>query len=201
MGATRDHVEDSTPGSGVDRRRLLKGAVAAGVGVAAWGTPSISSLGGTPVYAAVCTQPVNVFGVNVRNTDCGGCPTTIRYKDFSTSQCTISNPFPFATSLKDNSACNVNPKPAGSCPPNAHVSVAGTPAGQTCKVRVTVQQNNCAGTAILVAFSTSFSGVSCVQLPSQTSGGVALDCSNTPTGSNFTKIDIVCSIDPDCLPS
>lgn len=191
---------ENREGDGVDRRGLLKGAVAAGVGVAAWSAPSITSLGGTPVYAAVCTQPVNVFGVNVRNTDCGGCPQTIRYKDFSTNQCTLSNPFPFATSLKNNSTCTANPNPSGSCPPNAHVSVAGTPAGQTCKVRVIVQQNNCAGSAILTAFSAPFSGAACVQLPSQTSGGVFLDCSNTPTGSNFTRIDIVCSIQPQCLP-
>lgn len=201
MGEAQDPLETDETGTGVGRRRLLKGAAAAGVGVAAWGVPSISSLGGTPVYAAVCTNPVTVFGVNVRNTDCGGCPGTIRYKDFSTNQCVINNPFPFATALKNDSGCNTNPNPSGSCPPNAHVSVAGTPAGQTCKVRVTVQQNNCAGTAILVAFSAAFSGASCVQLPSQTSGGVALDCSNTPTGANFTKIDIVCSIQASCLPS
>jgi hypothetical protein len=39
----------------VDRRGLLKVAAAAGIGVAAWSTPGITSLGGTPVYAAVCT--------------------------------------------------------------------------------------------------------------------------------------------------
>ena len=40
---------------GINRRNLLKGAAAAGVGVVAWSSPSITSIGGTPAYAAVCT--------------------------------------------------------------------------------------------------------------------------------------------------
>lgn len=56
--------------AGVNRRNLLKGAVAAGVGVVAWSSPSITSIGMTPAYAAACTgQKVSWF-IGSRNTSC-----------------------------------------------------------------------------------------------------------------------------------
>jgi hypothetical protein len=41
--------------SGLSRRNALKAGVAVGVGAAAWSGVSITSLGGTPAYAAGCT--------------------------------------------------------------------------------------------------------------------------------------------------
>lgn len=63
-----NHSAEST--AGIDRRRVLKGAIATGVGVAVWSTPSISSMGGTPVYAANCSATVLRFGIGTRNTSC-----------------------------------------------------------------------------------------------------------------------------------
>lgn len=40
-----------------DRRSILRGAVAAGVGAAVWVAPDISTLGFTPAYALVCSAP------------------------------------------------------------------------------------------------------------------------------------------------
>lgn len=191
MGVGGENREGSS--DGVDRRRLLKGAVAAGVGVAAWSAPSITSLGGTPVYAAVCTAPLNVFNLNVRNTDCGGCTNSIRFKDWTTNQCPIDNFPPGAALAKD--ACGGAVPPSGLCPPNAGVCVGGVPSGQTCVVRVIVQENNCGGTAILSAVSAQFSGATWVALP----GGIT--CQAAGGGNLFTRIQIVCSRQPQCLPT
>lgn len=51
------HGEVGLDEAGNARRKVLKAGVAVGVGVVAWSGPTISSIGGTPAYAAVCTQP------------------------------------------------------------------------------------------------------------------------------------------------
>jgi hypothetical protein len=58
--------------SGTSRRTALKAGVAAGVGVVAWSVPSITSIGGTPVYAAGCTFVTYFKLANCRNTTQGG---------------------------------------------------------------------------------------------------------------------------------
>jgi hypothetical protein len=44
--------------NGASRRAALKAGVGVGVGLAAWSGPTITSLGGTPAYAAGCTFAV-----------------------------------------------------------------------------------------------------------------------------------------------
>jgi hypothetical protein len=185
--------EQDPDGTGLDRRKLLKGAVAAGVGVAAWSTPSISALGGTPAYASSCTAGFTTYVLNVRNTDCGPCPNGgIRYKDWTTNQCPIDN-YPFSAALA-NSNCSNNVPSAGVCHPSAGVCVGGTPAGQTCVLRAIVQQNNCDGTILRSAVSAQFTGgPRFVQLP-------FVSCTGIP-GSLFARIEILCSTEPECLPT
>ena len=61
---------------GVSRRTALRAGVAVGVGAAAWSGLSITSLGGTPAYAAGCTGVINIDlgDEDCRNTssDCPG---------------------------------------------------------------------------------------------------------------------------------
>ena len=46
-----DNTSDSSTAGGLSRRNALKAGVAVGVGAIAWSGPTITSLGGTPVYA------------------------------------------------------------------------------------------------------------------------------------------------------
>lgn len=56
------------------RRAALKAGIGAGVGLAAWSGPTITSLGGTPAYAAGCTFVVEIdLSGGCRNTDQGNC--------------------------------------------------------------------------------------------------------------------------------
>lgn len=78
-----DRVDESLSESGASRRRALKAGVGAGVGVVAWSGATITSLGGTPAYATVCTDfSVNQFAEN-RNTNQGGGCNPFRYQDDS----------------------------------------------------------------------------------------------------------------------
>lgn len=172
----------------VGRRKLLKGAVATGVGVAAWSAPSITSIGGTPVYAAVCTAPVTTFEAGSRNTDCGGCSGPIRYKQWSTSQC-AGTPFPGTAILTTSTG---SPAPSnGLCPGDAYVSVSGAPPGQFCVVTVTVYLGNCSGTPIDGGSTPPFSGGGgIVPLP-------AVSCN--PPNNKFLRVQVRCSRQVACL--
>jgi hypothetical protein len=65
-----DNTSDSSTTGGLSRRNALKAGVAVGVGAIAWSGPTITSLGGTPVYAAGCTFAIDVrLNIKDRNTD------------------------------------------------------------------------------------------------------------------------------------
>ena len=68
-----DH--DQHPRNGATRRAAVKAGVGAGVGLLAWSGPTVTSLGGTPAYAAGCTfaTRTNISG-GCRNLDYGGGP-------------------------------------------------------------------------------------------------------------------------------
>jgi hypothetical protein len=82
--------------SGLSRRNALKAGVAVGVGTVAWSGMTITSLGGTPAYAAGCTfiHQIDLLG-GCRNTD-------------SSSPCPVNAPamfaFRFHDALKQNPA-------------------------------------------------------------------------------------------------
>lgn len=72
-------------GRSFTRRNALKAGVGIGVGAVAWSGASITSLGGTPAYAAVCTNFIVNETASDRNTNQGGganC-SPFRYQDDS----------------------------------------------------------------------------------------------------------------------
>jgi hypothetical protein len=76
--------------SGVSRRAALRAGVAVGVGVAAWSGVGITSLGGTPAYAGVCTGAIPPIDLTedggCRNIDvASGCAGPYRYHDAAKS--------------------------------------------------------------------------------------------------------------------
>src|SRR5215213_10606560 len=110
----------STEDSGaLNRRNLLKGAAAAGVGVAVWTVPSITSLGGTPAYASVCTSGFTDYSLGSRNTSCNcGDPQAtkyVRFKELGTPCAGDGNAFPGTARLSDGpGGPAIND--AGTCP-------------------------------------------------------------------------------------
>lgn len=181
----------------LNRRRLLQGAAAAGVGAAAWSAPNITTLGFTPAYAQVCTQPLLEFEVSNRNTacNCGSNPNKrVSYKEFGTA--CAGTAYPGTAVLRSGTCAGPLIGNSGECPQgfggNAGVCVSAPPAGTTCKIRVIVQQGNCTGTPIAVVISDAFSGPGFVDMP-------AAPCQGS--GNVFVRVQIVCSVDPDCLPA
>lgn len=72
-GGTAGDQERATA-DGPGRRALLKGAVAAGVGAAAWTAPDIKTLGFTPAYAQTCSPgQVEFFVGPCASTNVGNC--------------------------------------------------------------------------------------------------------------------------------
>jgi hypothetical protein len=65
--------------SGLSRRNALKAGVAVGVGAAAWSGVSITSLGGTPAYAAGCTT-ARTFTLNDCDSTDSASGTQFRYQ-------------------------------------------------------------------------------------------------------------------------
>lgn len=207
-------------GSGIDRRNLLKGAVAAGVGVAAWSAPSITSLGGTPVYAANCTGPVLTYFLGERNTSCDcttGTVDAVSYKWPWTADC---NQPVYASSPSSGQPNPLNPPRtvtfnvdnSGSCPVgtktksgqqvgDASVTISApplppaAPGPKYCVIEVIVKQSkNCEG-ATLASPSTG--------IISDTGGTVNMPivaCGSDWDSSNiFMSLYLKCSDDDACL--
>jgi hypothetical protein len=124
------NVDDSRRHS---RRTALKTGVALGVGVTAWAVPQIGSLGGTPVYAAVCTAPLTGTFLDCVNTE-ASCPAgTIGYK-----------PLGVTTFQTDGSiSFNFNGNNVKGCVPGASVNIVKPSSQAGCRLTVIVHQNNC----------------------------------------------------------
>ncbi len=62
--------------AGLSRRRALQAGVGAGVGLVAWSGATITSIHGTPAYAAVCTQFTYQFeSTDMSTNQSSGCAT------------------------------------------------------------------------------------------------------------------------------
>lgn len=195
-------------GSGVNRRRLLKGAVATGVGVAAWSAPSITSLGGSPVYAGVCTQPIFDYEVGSRNTSCdceSGTQKYINYKLLK-DPCGGGSTPPVTVVLKHGGCGGSNVGNNGTCAPgttkqgsgtagDTYVCIGSNTSGLFCRVKVTVELGNCSGSVVATAFSGSVGPAGgSSPMPAVECTGAALTSSNL-----FVRTTLQCSIDPDCV--
>ena len=80
MGEASEHKRETTRGSAaIGRRRVLETAVAAGVGLAAWSAPGITTIGSTPAYAQTCSEPSTVTEYTSRTSNtAGGCGANLR---------------------------------------------------------------------------------------------------------------------------
>jgi hypothetical protein len=108
------------------RRNVLKAGVAVGVGAVAWSGPTITSLGGTPAYAATCTQ-VAVLSVDlIRDTNTNKSCTVGGYK-YLTYQANLTENVPPEYKLNISDVL-------GQCANVGRVITWTNPVGQKCKV-------------------------------------------------------------------
>ncbi|MGH9085221.1 MAG: hypothetical protein ACRDYW_07180 [Acidimicrobiales bacterium] len=85
-------MTDITSDTTISRRRALQAGVGAGVGLVAWSGATITSMGGTPAYAAGCTFVVSFFLENDRNTDQSDeCTPGEEYGDFGWHHFNLNN--------------------------------------------------------------------------------------------------------------
>lgn len=134
-------IASSEGRSGVSRRAALKAGVGLGVGVAAWTGPTITSLGGTPAYAAGCTFVTRIELIPCRNTDQGNCAKPTPNWQFAYH--TLKNTaYPTGYSLLNNVS-------EGTCCTAGHTPVLKFPAGITCEVTIRIAlPEQCTGTMI-----------------------------------------------------
>jgi hypothetical protein len=121
---------ESESGAGFSRRNALKAGVAAGVGVAAWSGATITSLGGTPAYAAGCTGVINIdLSGGCRNTDQGTpCAGGDPFRFHVLKDTGLPAGFSLTNNISEGTCCNV---PSGSDP------IFNFPSGLTCNVILT----------------------------------------------------------------
>lgn len=123
-----DHNEnqqaaDSAGSGGVSRRSALKMGVGAGVGLAAWSGVTITSLGGTPAYAAGCTFVVVIdLSGGCRNTD-QASGAQFGYHTLKTDN--LPDGYAIVNNIPEGTACNAG-----------HVSQLTFPDGITCAVTI-----------------------------------------------------------------
>lgn len=199
-----ESVETSEASSaGMDRRSVLKAAVAAGVGVAVWSSPSITSIGGTPAYADMCTAGHQDYALGSRNTDCScGKPNTatgkvVRYKDLGTPCAGDGNlVFPGVATLTDGyNGSKI--KDSGTCPnnledpnDNAGVTASPTNANLYCRTIVRIWQGGSCSNTFQEYPGPVEQGPGFYPLP-------AISC--TAAGNIFISVLLRCSVEPECL--
>lgn len=202
--------------SGVNRRNLLKGAVAAGVGVVAWSSPSITSIGMTPAYAAACTgQKVSWF-IGSRNTSCDceeGENTYVNYKQLQ-GDCGPLEMLPPSNSGVPTTwtppgsgrSITMNWPDNGNCPPGTTKKGTAAPGTATvvispldgggelsfCSIRVEVTRGQCDNVVDVKHGLTDWvdEGGGTVDMPK-------IECQGG--GNIFTNVYLQCSEDESCL--
>ena len=196
-----DSVEATEEQSGaMNRRRLLQGAAVAGVGVAVWSVPNITSLGATPAYASVCTSGFTDYELGSRNTSCNcGDPQGdkyVRFKELGTPCAGGGNTFPGSAALtngpggaaiNDAGKCPQNPSDPGD---NAGVTATPTNPNLFCKTVVRVYQGGSCGNTFQDFSGPVVKGPGFYPLPKVVCQG----------GANiFISVIIRCSIEEECL--
>lgn len=182
----------------LSRRNLLKGAAAAGVGVAVWSSPSITSIGGTPAYAAVCTKGFTNYALGSRNTSCScGDPQVQKYADFKP----LGTPCAGDGSTFTGSAyLSVGPggpaiPESGECPQvaggNAGVTVTSLPNPNLyCRTVVRIWQGGSCGGSYTEVVGPIFQGPTFYPLP-------GVPCQGG--GNIFISVILRCSLQQGCL--
>jgi hypothetical protein len=223
MTATGDQSEEgtdmgegtaSTETGGINRRRLLQGAVAAGVGAVAWTSPSISSMGGTPAYAAVCTGGYQNFVIDYRNTSCNCGKNPNKYVSYkppgTTQQCTVDNVLPREVTfhVRQNNGTYVALTTSGACPPDA----AGDPGAyarirsnnssidfEFCRLRIDAMDGNCEN--LVVRPNGTVYGPIVPKNADIYTAMPKVGCGSGADGSNvFLRVSLECANDDACFP-
>ena len=190
--------------AGMDRRSVLKAAVAAGVGVAVWSSPSITSIGGTPAYAYMCTGGKTSHFLGQRNTSCdcygpypGGTGKYVQYKWPATSDCgTPTGILPVSVSFNfgNNGECAPTTYKQ-SAEGDAAVTLGSNGSGLSCKIHIDVVSSSC-GTTVLGSADTAIIGPGGGTAPMP-----AIACaSGAGWPSNiFLKVYLECAADEACI--
>ncbi len=187
----------------LNRRRLLKGAAAAGVGVAVWTSPSITSLGGTPAYAAMCTAGFTSYELGTTNTSCN-CnpnagtpgPKVANYKPLDSTRCGTGPTFPGTFSLRKGSCGGAAVTNSGACPPgyggtdNAGICVQPTNSSLFCRTEVRVYTGGACSTGFTQYFGAIGTGTAFLPLP-------GIPCQSE--GNIFYSVFVRCSVERECL--
>lgn len=164
--------------AGTSRRTALKAGIGVGVGLTAWSAPSITALGGTPVYASGCTfvETFNVTGC--RNTTQGSCTGPFRYQPLSSP----GGGYTFIQNTGNNVCCDA--------PGNK--AVLQMPSGIECAATVSLYLGNNCGT--IAPFDTESYG------PSTGTLDVFLTCLGNATVPPNTFYDIVINCNTEGAP-
>lgn len=194
----------------IDRRRLLQGAVAAGVGVVAWSSPTVTAIAQTPGYAAVCTGGISSFVIDYRNTacNCGTPPDSkfVSYKDpYNENSCSVQAAPREVTFRQGPGATDPLLTNSGTCPPTtpggagAYARIVSTGTNPDdfnfCRLKVESVQGNCS-TGDLVVEAFAYSDI----VPLGESKSVAMpNVSCKADGNIFLRISLECADDDACL--
>jgi hypothetical protein len=136
-----DTTHDELNEAGISRRRALQAGVGAGIGLVAWSGPTITSMGGTPAYAASCTFAVSFFLENDRNTDqSAGCTPGVEYGDFGWHHFNLNHTDenPKGPLPPEFDSTQLEPANAQVCNDTEHCATLTFPSSLTCEVTVRV---------------------------------------------------------------
>lgn len=209
MSEQTPNPENQSFGS-MNRRRLLQTAAAAGVGVAVWTVPSVTSLGGTPAYAATCTTGFVQYEGGITNTGCicddttgAGRPKVASYHSLqqtTNSRCLGAN-FPGTIIVKSSSCAGTEAVATGNglCPPgygaeNAGVCVTPDATHQNLYCRLLVYTTDNGG-----ACGTNPTSIGPVEFVGT---GKWFELPGVPcqgNGNIFLGVALRCSVEAECL--
>lgn len=168
------------------RRAALKAGVGAGVGLVAWSGPTITSLGGTPAYAAGCTFVVSIdLSGGCRNTDQrSDCQRPSEFAYHTLRDTGLPDGFSLTNNVPEGTCCDVN-----------HTPILTFPSGLTCAATIVVAQPpQCTGT-VQSTITTAPSSTGQLAIP--------LSCPNgTITANSQYTIVANCTTtgaDPECF--
>jgi len=137
-------INDTT----LSRRRALQAGIGAGVGLVAWSGASITSMGGTPAYAAACTNfTLNLAFVDMSTNQSSGC-ATFSYNNSPPIQVKApgSGPNPYAWTVPHGGNFK--------CADTPGCYQLTFPSNETCKVEVKVHRNHYSDATVIIGATT-----------------------------------------------
>jgi len=176
----------SSDHSGISRRRALQAGVAGGVGLIAWSGASITSLGGTPAYAAGCTNFTLNFSVTDMSTNQSSGCATFTYNNSPPLDVKVKN-YEFNVPNGGNFACADAP----ACFSFTH------PADETCTITIRVHRNHYADTTVIFgATTTSTSGTTPTPFCLPAGGGTSPAYSTQDPSGHFNAAFLGDNVSP-----